>query len=1673
MFSKKFVLLLILLLVMPLVLAEDLSETRGCDNLKIALLGDSLTHHINSAGAHGSWGSKFKDSCGDGVVNFARSGRNTAWMLKRLDNEASIGGYQEGEMLKQDFEYLVVMGGTNDVTQHNSYEAMIKNLELIYKKASDDGMKVIAMTMPPHTKYAPEGCLTKYDSKEACWKGWVALTEQVNNWIRQQKGVLVHDVVDLFSLVQDSANPMCIASNIAKGGSACKDVHFNDEGYQYISELMQNYFKGGQSSPVSSSITLSKFEDPDVKFVVLPDIHVRLNTGKAKKPFDAFINTIVNEIKPDFIVLVGDMIHGNPVSSVPNSDNYDAIMKNGWGGLETHLKPLRDAGIPYFPVVGNHDYRYTKELAKAYGDYWSKYSLSYSQTPIQISGSFDSHYSFGFEDSYFISMFIPSHRIESSDYKEMYQNELVLLKDELELIDANSDYKNVFVFSHIPIKSACGEGDVIGDDALVEILAASSKFKAFITGHEHVYDDRIIDEKVRQIITGRITNFGSWKYKGKKAADYPASFSIFEVKDELFEPINYNGEGGTAPMSSSVPMSSSPVSAEKELDFLFEDYKSKIWIPGGVSKTENYPLLVLLHGYNKVNADDVGFGTSRDLRPLFKSMIDEKQVKKFLATAPSQISNTEDPSMLWKGFNLYTYLTKVKEELKKEGLNIDESKVILVGDGFAGCNPLGGLVTALESSTPFALGLANICTDDIFPHIKNSLNGVKILNVNEFDSEDRFSDAFISELDLKEEECWADVDASLVRKECYKAESIKSYLGDKIITEDADSIILQVVLKEILLDNLPAQNDPLFYEQLTQAQLSDLLNEGNFVGAIPMYVKAAAILQNYDLNVYDVIKKSLKDYASAVDACIDQGSQMEYCAKTERQKMQMLSSFGLIEKDVQFCMSVQDKLIYDFYSNVKSCANAISENICRCSVDLPNELLFVGDASLSFTNSNSEGLVFSVAGYSSSLPSLKFGYIGNSDLVVEDADSGKLTLSYNNELIGVSLDNVKDDYYTSANRINFVRSGNSLAVVKNGAENSAWAENLPLCEGETGSLQLFCFEDKLHNYAQGLNGFEPLKYKFAVQLGAKAPEPVELEMLDVLFDDEKVILSWVPVPRAARYSIYNSDVAVTGLSSMKKIYPVDNSVLVVYDASLDTDDSGSATFNDVNSQILGGAVKEIKIGFDVSRSCSLVEAEDCLDYDFVPGALYFNSNKYYYLPGSGNYFAVVGEDKDGNYFKSSSVGGSSTSYMAIEHEGETFNVAAIDLEKNTLEVVTTTSIFEDSEMGSCSGFIEEDICVLMKTICNKFTQKKSRVCNAIINGGFFSHGIVVESGSKLADYHPKHKEGALMDAVFYVGGDSNPKIVSVDDFNSIEQEGDVQSALQVGPLFLKDGVYLLEGKEESSDYEWYFKDRIRSVIGLECDGVGSGVSNAVFVHGNRNTLEGGLKKYVTLLKDELKCKNAMAFDGGGSSGFYLPNVDNGRLSRGKRAIPNAVIAVAKETNGIDEAGVQIIEGKPVDDLAPGPVGISNFVYDSSNPAVASISIDLPTSDEDGSDNEDTKLNLDFVFRNMGTYSDFTCDSVDLVGTGAANTHVEFSIDNVISYDVSGDAILMAKLKPHLESMVSGGSNFCFGVVARDESGNLPFGSPEAQEFALNNIDRYKNAIYAYTVVNNNGVLSLG
>ena len=163
----------------------------------------------------------------------------------------------------------------------------------------------------------------------------------------------------------------------------------------------------------------------------------------------------VELLKPDFVIHIGDQIHGY---------TYDPEELNEeWARFKRQISPIT---APYYPVPGNHDVG-TTPMEAVYAKVW---------------GADKFYYSFDHKGSHFV--------ILDSDYRLHYgritDNQLKWLASDLE---AHKNADNIFIFVHRPLwRDRHSNWNTVR-----KMLRKYPNIRAVFSGHTHEYCVEKID----------------------------------------------------------------------------------------------------------------------------------------------------------------------------------------------------------------------------------------------------------------------------------------------------------------------------------------------------------------------------------------------------------------------------------------------------------------------------------------------------------------------------------------------------------------------------------------------------------------------------------------------------------------------------------------------------------------------------------------------------------------------------------------------------------------------------------------------------------------------------------------------------------------------------------------------------------------------------------------------------------------------------------------------------------------------------------------------------------------------------------------------------------------------------------------------------------------------------
>jgi 3',5'-cyclic AMP phosphodiesterase CpdA len=178
---------------------------------------------------------------------------------------------------------------------------------------------------------------------------------------------------------------------------------------------------------------------------------------------------------PDFVVALGDLV-------------FQGSSRRDWAGFDALTAPLREAGIPILPILGNHEYWLRSRIALR--NFFERFPM--------LAGRrwhADTYGSLGM-------LFLDSNERELG--REAWREQEAWLGETLAALDADPAVRGVVVFVHHPPFT---NSTVTGDElhvrrAFVPPFAAARKTLAMVAGHVHSYEHFVRDGKTFLVAGG-------------------------------------------------------------------------------------------------------------------------------------------------------------------------------------------------------------------------------------------------------------------------------------------------------------------------------------------------------------------------------------------------------------------------------------------------------------------------------------------------------------------------------------------------------------------------------------------------------------------------------------------------------------------------------------------------------------------------------------------------------------------------------------------------------------------------------------------------------------------------------------------------------------------------------------------------------------------------------------------------------------------------------------------------------------------------------------------------------------------------------------------------------------------------------------------------------------------
>lgn len=229
-----------------------------------------------------------------------------------------------------------------------------------------------------------------------------------------------------------------------------------------------------------------------LRFAFLTDIH--LNKQNNKDRYNGLLQALekVKKMKPDFIILGGDVIDVSGMGGKMGKNDADSL-------YSLYKETLDKVGIPYYPTIGNHDRYFDKENGFEEGDELFK---SYFK---------ESYYTF---EKKGIRFFVIN-SVQWTDQKDLLvgEKQLEWFRSELANIPKSTP---IVISTHVPVYSIyypVVENKYVYTDVIYNYKELLKVFEGYnlklvLQGHQHLYEE-IFSQKV-QYITGGAVCAGWW-----------------------------------------------------------------------------------------------------------------------------------------------------------------------------------------------------------------------------------------------------------------------------------------------------------------------------------------------------------------------------------------------------------------------------------------------------------------------------------------------------------------------------------------------------------------------------------------------------------------------------------------------------------------------------------------------------------------------------------------------------------------------------------------------------------------------------------------------------------------------------------------------------------------------------------------------------------------------------------------------------------------------------------------------------------------------------------------------------------------------------------------------------------------------------------------------------------
>lgn len=257
----------------------------------------------------------------------------------------------------------------------------------------------------------------------------------------------------------------------------------------------------------------------------------------------AFDEVLALEPRPSHFFLVGDLVCGyNPDPKVIE------VQLQAWMELYSG-HPLAQSEIVTVPIVGNHEVLYSKRdpVTGAWVDYpqpetldlWNRIMkplLQWGDGPTTEEPNADllthDQHRLSFTVRYRNLLFVALNTDTFIDRVTIGDVPIHWLSAQLDRADRDPSLEHVFVLGHKPLERPGIPGWIIREgerQTMTRLLASSSKVRAFLTSHYHLWDHRHLSSGVPQVIAGNAGTAPSGQFNDEGKGYY--GFTVVDLLD--------------------------------------------------------------------------------------------------------------------------------------------------------------------------------------------------------------------------------------------------------------------------------------------------------------------------------------------------------------------------------------------------------------------------------------------------------------------------------------------------------------------------------------------------------------------------------------------------------------------------------------------------------------------------------------------------------------------------------------------------------------------------------------------------------------------------------------------------------------------------------------------------------------------------------------------------------------------------------------------------------------------------------------------------------------------------------------------------------------------------------------------------------------------------------------